>query len=86
MLKRFQNYADRKWSVPVTMKKMPRFIWADYADGQWAFYTSRREKESNRPDLRGYKIKIEDIEEVEELRTEIDRLKEEIRSLERRHR
>lgn len=39
--------------------KPPKFIWADYADRQWAFYRSRRDQRSNRPDLKPVRLKVE---------------------------
>lgn len=44
--------------------KPPKFIWADFADRQWAFYTSRRDQRSNRPDLKPIRLKVE-VDEVE---------------------
>lgn len=38
--------------------KPPEFIWADYADRKWAFYSSKRGQRSNRPDLEPIKFKI----------------------------
>ena len=39
--------------------KLPTFIYADYADRQWAFYTSKRDQRSNRPDLKPIRVRIE---------------------------
>lgn len=39
--------------------KLPKFIWADYADRQWAFYTFKRDQRSNRPDLKPIRVRIE---------------------------
>lgn len=44
--------------------KLPPHIWADYdphaghASARWAFYTSKADQRSNRPDLQPLKIKV----------------------------
>lgn len=51
-----------KANKPVAKRRHPeppKFIWADYADRQWAFYTSKRDQRRNRPDLKPIRVRIE---------------------------
>ena len=43
---------------PIRFPKPPKYIYADYEDGTWAFYWTKREQRSNRPDLKPIKLKV----------------------------
>lgn len=59
----------------------PRHVWADHADRKWAFYSSRKDQRSNRPDLHCHKFKLENLEEVEALRSRVDNLIKTLRQM-----